>query len=350
MLFRPASLQRHETAASFFAAGRPCAVAQDTALAGRIRSVENGLIPYVPVRGFPSWTLAERMRHYGVPGVSIAVIRDFRIDWAKGYGLADTLRNIPVTTETLFSAGSISKLVLAMAALRQVQEGTLALDAPVNRYLRSWKIEENEWTRATPVTLRMLLSHTGSTIQSSYFGFPPGKKPLPGILDILNGSPSAESRKVIVNSAPGKEFRYSGGGSMIAQLLLMESTRRRFEDLTEQTVFRPLGMRHSTFEQPLLPALSRQASEAYSVAPWFRGMPYVYPQQAAAGLYSTPSDLARFFINLQRSYAGSGTVLQQATARQMFRPQVKVSEGFYREEMGLGPFLLQQYGNRTEKG
>nr|MCU0354381.1 beta-lactamase family protein [Cytophagales bacterium] len=183
----------------------------------RIKAVENNLIPYVPVQGFPGWNILERMKHYKVPGVSIAVIKDYKIDWAKAYGLADTIKKTPVTTETMFSAGSISKLVMAAAALRLVQEGKLSLDEPINNYLTSWKLKENEWTQEKPVTLRMLLSHTGGTSQSAYFGYTPDKNPLPTVVEILSGAPGSETNPVVVNSEPGKGFRYSGGGSLVAQ-------------------------------------------------------------------------------------------------------------------------------------
>ncbi|KAA3440055.1 serine hydrolase domain-containing protein [Rufibacter hautae] len=324
--------------------------AQPAPAAKEIRQVENNLIPFVPVNGFAGWNLHERMKHYRVPGLSIAVIKDFKIAWAKGYGLADTLKKTPVTTQTMFSAGSISKLVMAAAALRLVQDGKLALDAPINQYLTSWKIPENDFTRKTPITLRMLLSHTGGTTQSSYFGFTPDKKPMPTIVDILSGTAVAESRPVVVNSEPAKEFRYSGGGSIIAQLALMDVSKMDFASLVKKTVFDPLGMQHSTFAQPLPLEFSAKAAWAYSSAPWFKGMPYVYPQQAAAGLYTTPTDLARFFIDLQNGYRGKGKLLQQTLAQQMFTPQVTVSEGFYKEQMGLGPFLLQRTDNQENKG
>ena len=193
---------------------------QKSASVKRAKEVENNLIPFVPVKGFKSWNIVERMKYYNVQGVSIAVIKDFKVDWAKGYGLADTGKNMPVTTSTMFSAGSISKFVAAATAFSLVQDGKMELDAPINNYLTSWKITENDFTKQTPVTLRMLLSHTAGTSQSSYFGFTPDIKPLPTIVEILSGSASSESRPVVVNSEPKKEFRYSGGGSIVAQLAI----------------------------------------------------------------------------------------------------------------------------------
>ncbi len=312
--------------------------------------MENNLIPFVPVRGFKGWNIVDRMKYYKVPGLSIAVIKDYKIDWAKGYGLADTARNIPVTTETMFSAGSISKFLMAATALKLVEQGRMALDSPINNYLTSWKIGENEFTKKTPVTLRMLLSHQAGTTQSSYFGFTPDKKPLPSIVEILNGDKVAETRKVILNSEPNKEFRYSGGGSMIAQMALMDVSKESFSNLTQQVLFDKLGMKNSTFEQPLPAKFANQAAWAYSSASWFKGMPYVYPQQAAAGLYATPTDLAKFFIDIQKSFAGKGKVLNQSLTSQMLAPQVNVSDGSYKEQMGIGPFLIQRTDNKDPNG
>lgn len=323
---------------------------QAATVKNRIKNVENGLIPYVPVQGFPAWNIYERMKHYKVPGVSIAVVNNFKVEWAKGYGLADTLKKTPVTPQTMFSAGSISKLVMAAAAFQLIQEQKISLDEPINAYLKSWKIPENDYTRQTPITLRMLLSHTAGTSQTSYFGFTPDKKNLPTILDILSGQPNAESRGVVVNSEPKKEFRYSGGGSMIAQMALMDVSGEGFEDLCDRVLFQPLGMPQSTFAQPLPSKFQAQAAWGYSYAPWYEGMPYVYPQQAAAGLYATPSDLASFLIEIQQALRGKGKVLSQASAQTMLTPVAKVSEGGFREEMGVGPFLLQRIDNQDPQG
>ncbi|NVO31633.1 serine hydrolase domain-containing protein [Hymenobacter lapidiphilus] len=310
--------------------------------AARMAAVEQGLLPYVPVRGLPGWSLRERMRYYRVPGLSIAVIHNYRVEWAKGYGWADTTTHAPVTPATLFSAGSISKLATAVAALQLVQAGKLSLDAPINSYLTSWKLAENDWTRQRPVTLRLLLSHQGGTSQSAYFGFVPGQGPLPSVVDILSGQPAAETRPVVVNREPGTGFNYSGGGYLVAQLAMTDATRQDFTALTERLLFRPLGMRNTTFAQPLPAAWQPRAAWAYSENAWFQGMPYVYPQQAPAGLYATPTDLARLLIEVQQACRGRGKLLSQATARELLSPQAEVSAGTYHEQMGLGAFLLQR--------
>ncbi len=176
------------------------------------------------------------------------------MDWVKSYGLADTTTHRPVNNGTLFSAGSISKLVTAIVALKLVEQGLMNLDTPINQYLKSWQLEENDFTRKTPVTLRMLLSHRGGTSQSAYFGFTPDKKPLPTIVDILSGQPGTDSRAVVVNSEPNKAFRYSGGGFLVAQLAMMDMTGKDFAMLTNEMIFKPLGLHRTTFEQPLPPA------------------------------------------------------------------------------------------------
>lgn len=324
--------------------------AQSKNLSDRINAVENGLIPYVPVKNFKTWTIAERMKFYNVKGISIAVIKNYKIDWAKGYGLADTLKNEKVTTQTMFSAGSISKFVMAVGALKLVQDNKLQLDLPINNYLKSWKIKENEWSKTKLVTLRMLLSHTAGTSQTSYFGFVPDKKLFPTIVEILNGESISESRGVVVNSEPGKEFRYSGGGSMIAQMAIMDVTNSSFNDFCTTEIFKKLGLKNTTFEQPLPEIFLKKASWAYSDASWFKGMPYVYPQQAAAGLYTTPSDLAKIFIEIQQSLIGKGKILNQTIAKQMMQPQAIVSDGSYKEAIGIGPFLFQRTDNDVEAG
>ncbi len=323
--------------------------AQTKQVQTRIKQVENNLIPYVPVKGFKGWNILDRMKYYKVPGLSIAVIKDYKIEWAKGYGLADTLKKTPVTAETMFSAGSISKFLMAVTALKMVDNGQIDLNEPINHYLSSWKIAENDFTQKTPITLRMLLSHSAGTSQTSYFGFTP-TEPLPTIVEVLSGAKIAQTRAVVVNSEPNKEFRYSGGGSMIAQLALMDVSKKSFAKLTEELLFAQLGMKNSTFEQPVPAKFSRQTAWAYSDASWFKGMPYVYPQQAAAGLYSTPSDLAKFFIDVQKSYLGKGKILSQAITKKMLTPQVNVSDGAYKEQMGIGPFLMQRTDNKDPKG
>lgn len=313
----------------------------------RIKAVENNLTPYVPVAGRRGWNIHERMKSYGVPGLSVAVIHNYLVDWSKGYGWADSSLRKPVTTETIFSAGSVSKPVAALAALKLVQDGKINLDRPANDYLKSWKIADNEFTRKTPVTLRQLLSHTAGTTQHGFWGYTPDH-PRPTLVQVLSGSPPAQSRPIIVNAEPGKDFRYSGGGTIVAQAAVMDATGDDYPAFMEEIVFKKLGMANSTYQQPLPPDFQSKASWAFSDQPWFKGMPYIYPEAAAAGLYSTPTDLAAFVIELQSALRGAGSeIVNRPTARMMVTPvKTDIEPGFYRTDIGLGIFLLQRSDNK----
>jgi CubicO group peptidase (beta-lactamase class C family) len=303
--------------------GRP---AQDdaSALMARIEA------PQTPNRqGFDSFTLAELMRRSRVPGVSVAVIRDFRVHWAKAYGLADVTANAPATPETLFQAASISKPVTAVAVLRAVETGKLDLDADVNTYLKSWKVPENEHTRGRPVTLRALLSHTSGT--GDGFGFP-GYNPaarLPTLVQILNGEPPSNVGRVFWERPPFTAQKYSGGGTVIVQLILTEVFSRPFPELMKELVLDPVGMSNSTFEQPLPASRDAQAARAHSGAGAARDAKWhVYPEQAPAGLWTTPGDLARLAIEVQMALRGESKILSRASATELTSP------------VGTGPFAV----------
>lgn len=199
-------------------------VAFGQSLDARIQRVESGLRPAVLIKGEPGWTIQERMKFYKVPGVSVAVIQDFKIQWAKGYGLKDTETNEQVTVDTLFQAGSISKPVAAMAALKKVEQGKISLDADINDKLTTWKIPENEYTAKKKVTLANLLSHTGGLTVHGFPGYAPDEK-IPTLPQILDGTPPANTPAVRVDFEPGTRFRYSGGGVTIAQLAIRISRR-----------------------------------------------------------------------------------------------------------------------------
>jgi CubicO group peptidase (beta-lactamase class C family) len=290
-----------------------------------IAAVESGLVPAVIIKGrpLPASTLAKRMAEMKVPGVSIAFFDHGRIVWAKGYGLADVASGQPVTPETMFQAGSISKPLTAVAALRLVEAGKLDLDQDVNARLRAWKVPENAFTAAQKVTLRRLLSHGAGLTVHGYNGY--GRdEPKPTTVQVLQGQAPANSRPVVVEAPPGARWAYSGGGYVVTQLLLSETTGLTFPDLMRREVLKPVGMAHSTYEQPLPEALYDRAATGYRrngepVA----GKWHVYPEMAAAGLWTTPSDLARWAIEIQKDQAGqSRRLLSPAMARQMLTQQI----------------------------
>ena len=244
-------------------------------------------------------------KQFNVPGVSVAVIKDFKIEWARGYGVMDAATNAPVTTDTLFQAASISKTVAAMASMKAVQDGRFALDQDVNTILKSWKLPGGEYTKERPVTPRSLMSHTSGT--GDGFGFPgySPDAPLPTLPQILDGQAPSNLRQVRLERPPLTGFKYSGGAVMIQQLALMDAVGRPFADIARDWVLTPIGMTNSTYEQPLPAARQKQAALAHNRtgarmdAPW-----HVYPEQAAAGLWTTPTDLAMFLIEVQKTLAG----------------------------------------------
>ena len=287
--------------------------------------------PQVPNRqGLDGMTLQEVMQKFHIQGMSIAVIKDFKIQWAKGYGLADVQTGRPVETNTLFQAASISKPVTAMAALRLVQEGRFSLDEDVNKLLKSWQVPASDLTREQPVTPRSLMSHTsGSDDGFGFPGYAPGA-PLPTLVQILNGQPPSNVGPVLFKRPPYQAYKYSGGGIVIEQLMLTDLLGQPFDQNMQNLILKPLGMSDSTYQQPLPKNLAGRAAHAYDEqghamdAPW-----HVYPEQAAAGLWTTPSDLARVAIEVQRAIRGpEGAVLKQATAREMIAPT------------GVGPFAI----------
>lgn len=295
--------------------------AQTLEVEQRIQAVTSGLRPAVVIKGQKATrSLADEMKALHVPGVSIAVIRGGKLDWARGFGVTRE-GGAAITAETMFQAGSVSKPVAAVATLRLVQEGKLALDADVNATLKSWKLPASPFTAAMPVTLRALLSHTAGTTVHGFAGYAAGE-PVPILTQVLDGAAPANSKPVVVDQAVGQAYRYSGGGYSIAQQMVVDVTGQTFPALVRRTVFAPLGMNHSTEDQPLDAA--RLAKVAWphdaSGAP-IPGGPHAYPEMAAAGLWTTPSDLARFVIDVQRSAKGQvGGVLSPETTWTMLTP------------------------------
>jgi len=299
----------------------------------RIQRIENGLLPPVLVRSepVPSSKLADRMQALHVPGVSIAVIHGGRIEWARGFGVTK-IGGPPVTSDTLFQAASISKPVSALAVLHLVQAGKLDLDGDVTTYLRSWKLPANEFTDRAKVTLRELLSHTAGTTVHGFPGYAAGE-PIPSLIQILNGETPANTPAIQVDVLPGSTWRYSGGGYVIVQQALIDVTGVPFADLMQDLVLAPLGMKNSTYAQPLPQQLLARAATPYRADGHpVAGGPHVYPELAPAGLWTTPSDIARYALGVQQALAGKrNRVLLAATAREMLLPRLN--------HWGLGPGL-----------
>jgi CubicO group peptidase (beta-lactamase class C family) len=297
--------------------------AQSQTVDERIKRIESSLIPIINVGGAVGpFSLEERMAYYGVPGISVAVINDYRIEWAKGYGLRDADRNQPVDTATLFQAASVSKPVSALASLKLVENGTLSLDADVNDWMVSWKVPKSEIIPDHHVTLRGMLSHTAGLTPTGYSGYAPGTK-VPKLLQVLNGTRPANTSPILVDQLNGQGFHYSGGGYTILQQLAIDVTHRDYAGWMAETVLRPLDMVHSTYEQPLPKKFRKNAASGHrSSGRPLRGKYHTYPEMAAAGLWTTPSDLARFALEIQSAAAGrSSRVVGQELLTDMLTPQ-----------------------------
>lgn len=294
-------------------------------------------------------TLTDRMTHHGVPGVSVAVIEDGAIHWARGYGVLQVRRPEPVTPDTLFQAASISKPVTAMAVMRLVEDGRLDLDEDVNRYLKSWRVPANgAWQPR--VTLRQLLSHSAGVTVHGFPGYAPGQ-PIPSLLQVLDGEPPANTPPIRVDTVPGIQRRYSGGGTTIVQQLLIDVLGKPFPELMRELVLDPLGMRRSTFEQPLPVTRWGEAASGHWGA-WGTNVPvhgawHIYPEMAAAGLWTTPSDLARCALEVQSARARrSARVLSPELAEQMLTPQIEATGiGFALEGEGASRRFGHDGGN-----
>jgi CubicO group peptidase (beta-lactamase class C family) len=300
------------------------ASAQDTTLAARIQRVENGLLPPVVVAGRPNpgASLTERMRALNTPAVSIAVINDGRIEWARAYGSLQAGGGPPADTASLFQAASVSKPVAVLGALLLAERGELSLDADVNTYLRTWRVPENAFTAREKVTLRRIVSHSAGLTVHGFPGYAAGAA-IPTTAQVLSGQPPANTPAVRVDTLPGSILRYSGGGLTVMQQMLEDVTGRPFPALLRETVLLPLGMMHSSYDYNVPPEAEARIARAHDR----RGTPVDggwnrYPEMAAAGLWTTPSDLARFAIAVQRASRGEGGgPISPDLARQMLTMQ-----------------------------
>lgn len=299
----------------------------------KITAVENNLTLPVYIEGDPTFTLEERMEHYGVPGVSITVINEGEITWIKTYGVMDKESLAPVTANTLFQAASISKPVSAYAALRLVEQGKIDLDADINTQLKSWQLPESEFTEDKKVTLKNLLNHSAGTTVHGFLGYSPDL-PVPTLIQALNGEPPANSPAVIVDKVPEESFRYSGGGYNVVQQLMIDVEGKSFPKIMKEQVLQPLDMQHSSFDQPLTSSRLDLAATGYLPdGSMTKGRRHTYPEMAPAGLWTTSEDLAKFAINIQKTLKGNSTLgLSREMTTKMLTP-------FVEDYVGLGIFI-----------
>ncbi len=306
------------------------ALRHDRSAEKRIAAVEIGLDPPVVIAGEPTekWTIAMQMRRLHVPAVSVAVINDYKIDWARAWGVTEAGGDRPATSDTLFQAGSVSKPVASMAAMRLAQDGRLNLDANVNDYLKTWKVPDTAFTHSKPVTMRELLTNSSGTPQ---FGSPEYDihARIPTLVEILDGIPPAYTPAVRVEAIPGSRWQYSNGGFEIAQQVVMDVTGEAFPEFMRTTLLEPLGMTRSTFDQPLPASMQTDAARGtLADGAEIPGGWLLHPGMMAAGLWTTPSDLARFAIALMNAKRGeNNSVISAATGALILTSQITQSDG-----------------------
>ncbi|HEY6271882.1 MAG TPA: serine hydrolase [Terriglobales bacterium] len=281
-------------------------------------------------------TIQQLMDTFKVPGLSVAVIDNYKVAWARGFGVTEPGGTKPVATRTLFQAGSISKPVAAAGALWLVEHGQLSLDEDVNKKLKTWKVPENEFTATQKVTLRRLMSHSAGLTVHGFPGYAVGEA-VPTLPEIFNGEKPANTPAIRVDFVPGTKMRYSGGGVTVEQQLVIDVTGKPFPEFMRETVLEKAGMTNSTYEQPIpaaraaLTATGTRADGTPVAGKW-----HIYPEMAAAGLWTTPTDLAKFAIEIALSKQDKANhILSEKMTREMLTRQVDGDGG----PVGLGFFL-----------
>lgn len=290
-----------------------------SSLDARIGRIENGLIENVQIKGQSrgQFNINERLEELGIPGLSVAFAANGEIEWARAYGMADKSQNRKMTTGTYLLAGSISKPVAALRALQLVEDGVFKLDENVNTYLTSWQVPDNEFTENEKVTLRRILNHTAGLTVWGFPGYDDGDE-IPSVVDVLEGNGNTDPVRVF--RRPGEAWQYSGGGYTIMQLAISDTENLSFEQSLQEHVLDRIGMPTSTFENPLPDALRGNAAIGYRAnGDEVEGKWPIYPEKAAAGLWTTPSELIQYGIAIQsiRQNGQNGIVSSQTVAEML---------------------------------
>lgn len=303
----PATAQEHGSASRY-----------DADTKEKIHEVENGLSQLVRVEGEKLWTIEERMKHYKVPALSLAIVDNYEIKWAKAYGVIEKGKNRAATTETAFQSASISKSINGLAVMHLVEKGKTDLESDINDSLKSWKFPYDESLGNYKITLANLLSHTAGTTTSGFEGYQTDEN-LPSLIQILDGESPANSGAVRSFRLPNEGYRYSGGGTVISQVLLQDVTGKPFESIIQESVLDPIGMTDSFYSVANVDRSGLAMSHDFNGNPRANGFNY-YPELAPAALWSTPTDLSRFIIEVQKSLAGKSSIISRPTAELMLTP------------------------------
>lgn len=242
-------------------------------------------------------------------GMSVVLIENCSVSWHGDFGIANKSQNKPVDHNTMFQFGSMSKPITAWAIMTLVQDGKVDLDAPVNKYLKSWKLKSAEFDPAE-VTVRRVLHHSAGLSLPSVSGMDVGGT-LPSLVSELTGTGPSKTA-VTITEKPGTKFNYSGGGYALLQLLVEDVTGTSFRAYVSKRIFKPIGMTTATFAPD-------QKSLVKTATPYNKegeALPFrVFTAEGAAGLYATVDDYAKFVIS---HCAGDNKVLKLQTLASMF--------------------------------
>lgn len=304
----------------------------------KIKEVENNITGNIIINNEKPDNIEQRMAKYNVKGMSIAVIHNYKIVWAKGYGWANEAEKKPVTTQTLFEPGSISKTLNAVGILKLAQDKKLDLNTDINTYLSSWKFPYDSISKGKKITLTQILTHHAGL---SVHGFPGHdiNGPIPTIYDVLDGKAPSFTPAVRSEFEPDLKYQYAGGGTSISQVILCDITKQPYDVWMYENVLKPIGMSNSTYAQPPSKEKQIQCASAYNrdgsaIANKF----HVYPEQAAAGLWMTPTDLANYIIDMQLAYKGEPSKVLNPEMVKLHLTSYKNSEA------ALGTFIQDHDG------
>ena len=325
----------------------------ENAVEARIARITSSLQQPLIIEGQPveHRTLDEAMRELAVPAVSVAVIDNGELAWARAWGVIEAGSDAPVTPENIFQAGSVSKPVTALLALALVDDGVLDLDRPLNEVLRSWKVPDNEFTRTRAVTLRHTITHQAGFTPFAY-SKPRDGRQFPAMAELLAGGID-DWPAVGVEFVPGSRLAYSNSGYCVLQLVLEDRSRLTLHQLASQLMFGPLKMGHSRFDDPISAELLATAASGHHREPTADGQGQVavpvehkarIAPAATGGLWTTPTDLAVLAIEVSRAWRGESDVLiSKQLARAFLTPQIE-NEGLGIYLQGEGPTLAARHG------
>jgi CubicO group peptidase (beta-lactamase class C family) len=306
-------------------------------VADRIKQIEQHIQASDQNKDTPDYTLEQRMAHYGIRGLSIAVINNYQVEWAKGYGFADLSLKVPVTEETAFEACSLTKSFTAMGIMKLVDEKKLDLNTDINTYLKTWKVIYDKQWKNSAITIANLLSHTSGLFNSDNYSYRSSSDQLPTVDEILEGKRPAKGKPVHCVYEPGTHYDYGNIEYTVIRKIVDDVTNQPYDSFMKKTILQPLGMSHSFFK--LADANSQTVATGYkSNGKEIKGKHQIVPDMAAGGLWSTPMDIAKYVIEMQlSSQVKSNKILTPEATQTMLTP-------YKDKNSALGTFIYPKPG------